>query len=162
MINKISQKQAVIDATRKIMGSAYNSTVAVTETLTKNDINGIKSMVYDGIVSGDVIFNKEFSETEVKKYVSGMVSNHFRKAKELNGGASYKPKVVGTRIVKDPKLNDLNTLLSNTKPGTEEHVKVMEAVTARKSEIAVKKNNTYDIDVTVLPDDLKAVIKDEM
>jgi len=162
MTDKVSQKQAVIDATKRVMGSTYDSATAVTDVLTKDEVNEIKKLVFDGIATGNVIYNKEFSEVETKKYVSGMVSNHFRKAKELNGGSSYKP-TISRKVKSDDTLTTLNIMLNKCVDGTDEHAKVVEAINTRKGEIAAAKNkNTYDIDVTVLPDDLKAVISSEM
>lgn len=92
MTDKVSQKKAVIEATKKILGTEYKQDISVKDLLSKDQIKEIRQDIIDGILSGKVIFNKQTEDsTYVEKYVAGMISNHFRKAKELNGGSVYIP-----------------------------------------------------------------------
>ena len=86
----ISQKNAVIDTVKNILKSDYDPSKPVKDILTKEQVGEIKDAILNGILKGEIAYNKDINQVDViKKYVSGMVSNHFRKAKELNGGTKY-------------------------------------------------------------------------
>ena len=138
MTDKVSQKQAVIDAVVEKLGSTYDASVPVSDVLTDEQIEEIKDTVSQEILDGNVKYSKSLDEEPVKKYVSGMVSNHLRKAKELNGGVEYRPKnkrttaPISTAVAtsnpkqvctEQPKADVSGidvTILSNTKAATSE------------------------------------------
>ena len=94
-----SQKQAVIDAVSLAMGSKFlPHATTVKETITPTELNDVRNSVYKGMLSGDIIYSGDLTQTEIlRKYVNGMIDNHLRKAHELNGGLDYKPKKNGSQ-----------------------------------------------------------------
>lgn len=166
----LTQKEAVIQMVQTVLGSNFDSSIPVLEQLTKDQMSKIKETIVEQIRAGEVSFNKEVDEITLNKYVSGMVSNHFRKTKELNGGAKYVPKSTG-RGSRDPQLSALNLLLkkvadSNGEDSTD-HIKVTSAITTRKTELADERallvkerrkiTQVKKIDISALPSDLHSL-----
>lgn len=89
--NQVSQKQAVISAVANELGSSFVSgQTNVRELLTDAQIDSIRSTVLEGVLSGSVTFGKDLTDVKaVKRYINGMIDNHIRKARELNGGNKY-------------------------------------------------------------------------
>lgn len=165
-----SQKQAVIDAVKDSMGSAFVSgQTNVKALITAEQLTEVRQKVYEGIVSGKVAYNKELTDTKtISRYVAGMIDNHLRKAKELNGGNQYKPSPTGTKSVKDDKLHSLSLLLKNMEVDSEGYNKVLEAIEDRKKEIAdAKKKKKVDtalsrLDAEVLSPELAGILSSYM
>lgn len=165
MSNAISQKQAVVNEVKSILGSSFNSNLPAKSQLTSDQLSTIKSNITDGIMNGVITFNKDTSDAkEVTRYVSGMISNHFRKSKELNGGNSYMPQSAG-RGSRDSQISELNKLLKTFKEGSEEHSQVVLAISSRKAELASikatalkekrKQKELASIDTNALPTHLQ-------
>jgi hypothetical protein len=87
---QISQKDAVINAVASILGDRFEPGINARELLSAEEITSVKNTVSNGILNGSVSFSKDVSdEKAVRRYVAGLVDNHLRKAKELNGGVKY-------------------------------------------------------------------------
>jgi hypothetical protein len=87
---QISQKDAVINSVTSILGDRYEAGINVRELLSAEEITAVKNSVTEAILNGSVSYSKDISDDKVvRRYVSGLVENHFRKAKELNGGVKY-------------------------------------------------------------------------
>jgi len=165
MSNTISQKTAVVNEVVAILGSNFDPTAPAKDQLTAEQFSTIRANVVDGIMSGSISYNKDISDNkEVARYVSGMISNHFRKAKELNGGASYAPQSSG-RGTRDPQLSELSKLLGTYTEGSDEYNQIVSAISSRKSELAAEKNaasiskkqqkELASLNTDVLPDSVK-------
>jgi len=165
MSNPISQKTAVVNEVTAILGSSFDSSLPVKDQLTPEQFSTIKSNVVAGIVDGSISFNKDTSdEKEVMRYVSGMISNHFRKAKELNGGASYAPQSTG-RGSRDSQLSELSKLLGTYDDGSAEFNQIVSAINSRKLELSADKTaasaekkrqkELASINTDALPDSVK-------
>jgi hypothetical protein len=87
-------------------------------SLSKEQNGQVVEMVVEGIIGGEVDFSDEAkakydSRDKVRKYVVGMVNNHLRKDKRLNGGVKYEAKAPGSRAgAGDEQLKNLKLLLS--------------------------------------------------
>jgi hypothetical protein len=139
MMSTFSQKEAVVNEVHAILGSNFDPSIPAKEQLTSEHIATIKANVVAGIINGSVAFNKDTTdEKEIARYVSGMVSNHFRKAKELNGGNTYTPQSTG-RGSRDSQISELNKLLKTLDEGSEGYNEVVAAINHRKQELAVEK-----------------------
>lgn len=167
-MSKVSQKNAVVEEVKSILGGNFDSSMPAKDQLTKDQFSLLKANVVQGIVDGNVSYNKEVSDIkEVEKYVSGMISNHFRKAKELNGNTTYTPSSGSSR---DPQLVELQKLLKTYEEGTDEYNQIVSAVNSRKEEIAAEKANNKkakqkekklkNLDVEALPDNLQGLASD--
>jgi vacuolar-type H+-ATPase subunit I/STV1 len=167
MTTQISQKQAVVNGVKSVLGSSFDPSVPARDQLSDEQLASVKSYVTSQIVGGFVEFSKDNSdEKEVSKYVSGMVSNHLRKAKELNGGETYVPQSTG-RGSRDAQISELNKLLKTYAEGTEEYNQILDAISSRKTEIAAEKaelskekrkaKELSSINMEALPDSLKSL-----
>jgi len=158
------QVQAVINAVTTVLGSEFTpSTTNVLNVITKEQKAEIREIVFNGILNGEVVFNKDLSdEAEIKRYVNGMVDNHLRKSKILNGGNTYKPSGNGAK--RDPQLRELGKLLKTFEPGTEMYANVEQSISNRTTQLHAEKsqqqvaNVRASIDTSVLPENLASML----
>lgn len=140
MSNSISQKQAVVDGVKSVLGSNFDPSTPAKQQLTSSNISSIRDTIVAGITSGSVVYKGDTNNlSKVKTYVSGLISNHLRKAKELNGGSGYAPKQKRqkTNGKKDSVISELKTLLSTLEPNSEAYSEVESEISKRLS-VAVK------------------------
>lgn len=167
MSNPISQKTAVVNEVKAILGSNFDSSLPAKDQLSSDQLEVIKANIFNGIVNGSISFNKDTSDSkEVSRYVSGMISNHFRKSKELNGGNTYTPQSTG-RGSRDPQLSELSKLLGTYTEGSDEFKQILSAIESRKQELAAEKavvaaekkrqKELASIDTDALPDSVKGL-----
>jgi len=165
MSNPVSQKTAVVNEVKAILGLHFDASLPVKEQLTPAQFSTIKANIVASIIAGTVAYNKDTSNVkEITRYVSGMISNHFRKAKELNGGSAYAPQSSG-RGSRDSQLSELSKLLGTYTEGTEEFNQIVSAIESRKAELsaektevlATKKRNKElaSLNTDALPDSVK-------
>lgn len=160
----LKQKEAVVNAVISVLGEDFTSgTTIVTDIITKEQKSEIRKIVFEGIMNGEVGFNGSLEDDKaVARYVNSMVDNHFRRAKELNGGKTYKPSSTGTR--RDPQLKELNKLLRRFPEGTEEHSQVLEHISTRNTQLdemrAQKRSASTigEINVDALPQHLRSLV----
>jgi len=122
------------------------------------------AIVTEGILSGNVDFSTEAStkhdtEAKVRSYTSGMVNNHLRKDKRLNGGEKYEAANPGSRTgVSDPGLRALKTLRS-TLTSEEDITSVDEAIAERIEQLQAAKAKPAKIDINALPEEFRHLVK---
>lgn len=164
-MSTISQKDSVVNEVKSILGVSYDASVPAREQLSDENLKLIKTNVIAGIVDGSIDFKKETTDVkEITRYVSGMVSNHLRKTKELNGGRKYNPQSTG-RGSRDLQISELNKLLKTYSESTSEYGDIVQAINTRKETLASeraeiakakkKQNDLSSIDVDALPEGLK-------
>lgn len=167
----VSQKEAVVSAVGKILGKSFVvGSTNVKETISGEQLTQLRDTIFTGIQAGDIAYNKDIDdEKTVRRYVNGMIDNHFRKAKELNGGAAYAAKTSnGSRGIRDPQLAALRKLSKNYESGSQEQSKVLSAINSRESQLtqerlqnqASKKREAQlkNIDVIGLPPELADIL----
>lgn len=161
----ISQKDSVVNEVKSVLGTNFNSSLPARDQLTDDQLKIVKANIVSGIVAGSVDFKKETTdEKEIARYVSGMVSNHLRKSKDLNGGNAYAPQSTG-RGSRDPQISELNKLAKTYTEGTEEFDQIMSAIESRKVELNAERTSAAkerkkvkelsSINMDVLPEGLK-------
>lgn len=163
----LKQVQAVINAVTDVLGDDFTpSSTNVLSVITKEQKASVREAVFAGIISGEVEYNKDTTdETAVRRYVNGMVDNHLRKSRILNGGNTYKP--TGTGSKRDPQLRELNKLLKTFEPGTDNHNKVLQHIDTRTQQIVAEKTQKQaasaraSIDTSILPDNLASMLNAE-
>ena len=117
----------------------------------------ISAILIEGFKTNQITLEAEFTDTELKNYVSGLLSNWLRKDTRLNGDVKYQAKNPGSRAgSSDPQLKAMMTLFS-TLTDESEKKEVMTYIDARKAELNVAKVKV--IDYSVLPADLIAKFK---
>lgn len=145
----INQKEAVYAAVTNVCGhqdGAY--------TPTKEQRAQINTILVEGFKAGKIQLEREFSESELKAYVSGLQSNWLRKDKRLNGNTTYTAKNPGSRQGSgDAQLKAMRALLS-TLTNPEERAEVQSFIDARVAEL--NKAKAPSIDFSKLPDELKS------
>lgn len=83
----ITQKEAVVSLVKEKLGSLYNPAEPCRDKLSKGDLEDIRTKIVAGIQQNTIKINKEYpNEKALRRYVMGMITNHLRKTRELNGG----------------------------------------------------------------------------
>ena len=133
--------------------------------LTKQQKDSVVSIVTEGILNGSVDFSTEAkakhdTDAKVKAYTNGMVSNHLRKDKRLNGGEKYEAKNPGSRSGNgDEQLKALRALKS-TLTSTEDIEAIDQAIGTRLAEIqSAKAKPTAPININALPEAFRHLAK---
>ena len=133
--------------------------------LTKEEKAFVITMVTNGIISGGVDFSAEAkakydTEAKIKGYVGGMVSNHLRKDKRLNGNVKYEAANPGSRAGQgDEQLKALKALRS-TLTDASDLASIDEAITTRLAEVSVKKAAAAaTINIDALPEEFRHLVK---
>ena len=95
------QKEFVVDMIKTMVpGFQVGKDIALL-SLTHDQLEYIKSTVGAAMISGDVEYSKDRTNSaEVYSYARSMVMNHLKKAKELNGGNTYKVANTGRGSIK--------------------------------------------------------------
>lgn len=159
----MQQNDAVFHAVCGALGQdSFDSVVELTSAERDNVIQ----IVTTGILSGKVDFSaqakaKYDTDAKVKGYVAGMVSNHLRKDKRLNGGMKFEVKSPGSRTGSgDDQLKALKALRS-TLTDVDAIAEIDAAIHARTAELtsvkAAKKIKTINLDA--LPEALRHLVK---
>ena len=161
-MSKVSQKEAVYRAAMSVL-SENNINVSegtnVSTLITHELRSQVNQILFEGFRSGTIELDREFSDSDLKAYVSGLQSNWLRKDKRLNGGAQYSAKNPGSRTgSSDPSLKAMRALLS-TLTTDADRSEVQTAIDARVSEIQASKVKKTVIDASVLPAALQSMIK---
>lgn len=169
-MSTISQKQAVVNEVKSVLGSSFDPSSPARDQLSNSQLKTIKSNIVFSIMNGSVDYKKDTTDqSEITRYVSGMVSNHLRKAKDLNGGKPYQPQSTG-RGSRDPQISELNKLLSTYEKNTEEYTQILQAIEERKTLLAEQKaakqkenkkqKNLKSINFDALPENLQNLAND--
>lgn len=168
----IGQKEAVVNAVQTVLGDAFVSgSTNVKSILNESQLAEIRDIVFSGIKNGTVTFNKDTSdEKALRRYVNGMIDNHFRKSKELNGGSKYSASSTGTgRGSRDAQLTALKKLAKSYAEGSAEQSKVLSAISIREQQLSEERaanavakktaRSMKNIDTSVLPAELQNLIR---
>jgi hypothetical protein len=157
-MSKLSQKEAVYNAVTSVL-SENNISVSegtdVSTVMTRELRSQVNQVLFEGFRSETIELDREFNDSDLKAYVSGLQSNWLRKDKRLNGGAKYSAKNPGSRIgSSDPSLKAMRALLS-TLTTDSDRAEVQTAINTRVSEIQASKVKKVTIDTSALPAELR-------
>lgn len=148
---KVSQKEAVFQAVVNVTGFKGEGTVEIT----KEQRGQVNTILFEGFRAGVIELDKEYSDADLKGYVSGLQSNWLRKDKRLNGGTAYIAKNPGSRAGStDPQLKAMRGLMM-TLTDENDKAEVQAHIDARVAELNATKV-TKTIDFSALPADLAA------
>ena len=90
MSNVISQKEAVKSAISQVLteaGVKFDESSNFKDLLTREHRAQVNNILFEGFRSGSIALKKEKSDSELKEYVSGLVSNWLKKDTSLPGGS---------------------------------------------------------------------------
>ena len=153
-MSKTTQKEAVFNAVTHILGENFPEGSAV--ELSKEERSQVNMILFEGFRAGTIELDREYTDSELKAYVSGLQSNWLRKDKRLNGGISYMPKNPGSRAGQgDAQLKALRALLK-TQVDPTKIAEIQSYIDKRVSEIGVAKAKTVTVNVADLPAELAA------
>ena len=157
------QVNAVIDEVKSILGISYDISVPVATQLNDADIKTIQDAIYSGLAAGEIEYKGDTSNAKtLRVYANGLVTNHLRKCKQLNGNVKYEAS--GTGPKRDERLRELGKILASGQyeKGTEEFEAIEEAIVFRKNELAQSKGKAKvkisEIDMSVLPIGLQDIV----
>ena len=163
----VNQRTATVNTIISVLndrGVEYelNGPTPISEVLTASDKEQVRSILFTMFKSGEVEYKEAFQakvddDTELKKYISGLVNNWTRKAKELNCGKAYVPKNPGSRAgSQDDQIKEMRKLLSVT---TDPEAKAMveQAINDRLATIKAE-NNKVEINYDAIPEHLKELL----
>jgi hypothetical protein len=149
----MNQKEATYNAICAVTGHKGDGAVEIS----KEQRAQVNMILFEGFRAGKIELDREFTDQELKQYVSGLQSNWIRKDKRLNGGVQYTAKSPGSRANSgDPSLKAMRTLLT-TLTTDEDKAEVQAHINARVAELNVAK--APSIDYSALPTDLQAKFK---
>lgn len=170
MSKPIGQKQAVVNAVSSVLGANFQKgSTVVRDVISTSELESVRSQVLDGIQNGTIAYTGDSSDDKkLRRYVNGMIQNHFRKAKELNGGSKYAPSNPGSGR-RDAQLSNLKKLLKQYDENSPEFQKVTEAIATREAEISEEKKAAAaarkqeklasSIDTSLLPPELAEAVE---
>lgn len=153
------QNDAVFAATVSVLAErdfAFEDGMNAKEFVTKDDKAAIIAIVTQGIMNKSVAFSdearaKHTTEAQVKSYVGGMVDNHFRKDKRLNGDTKYVTKNPGSRVGSQDEIVKNLRALKTTTSDASALAEIDGEIATRISELkALKPKSTKK--VTINPD----------
>lgn len=148
---KMSQKEAVFTAVCNVTGHTGEGQVAIS----KEQRGQVNAILFESFRAGNIELDREYTDTDLKSYVSGLQSNWLRKDKRLNGGVQYTAKNPGSRAGStDPQLKAMRALISTLSTDAEK-AEVQGYIDARVSELASAKQ-AKTVDFSALPADLAA------
>lgn len=152
-MSKQSQKEAVFHAVTHVVGSVPDTGPV---ELTREQRAQVNMILFEGFRSGTIELDREYSDTELKAYVSGLQSNWLRKDKRLNGGVAYVPKNPGSRAGGgDAQLKALRTLQKmQTDPA--KILEIQSFIDKRLAEIKPASTKEATVNVADLPAELAA------
>lgn len=160
-MSKFTQKEAVYNAITSVLSESnieFAEGTDVSSLMTREIRSQVNQILFEGFRSGTVELDREFNDTELKAYVSGLQSNWIRKDKRLNGNTKYVAKNPGSRAGSgDAQLKAMRALLS-TLTEESDRAEVQSHIDARVSEISASKAKKVTIDMSVLPADLAKFI----
>ena len=159
------QVTAVVEEVKNVLGETYDLSVPSVNSLDKASITAIQGVIFDGLAAGEIEYKGDVTNVKtLKTYANGLVTNHLRKCKQLNGNVKYEASGNGPK--RDERLRELNKVLvsGDFLEGTAEFVAIQEAIAFRKTELvqakvaAKSQVKASEIDMSVLPPGLQEVV----
>jgi hypothetical protein len=155
-MSKLNQKEAVFQAICSVL---TDKGISVGETdigpvMTREFRAQVNTVLFEGFRAGEIELDREFTDPELKAYVSGLQSNWIRKDKRLNGGVQYAAKNPGSRAGQgDAQLKALRAL-QKTQTDPAKIAEIQTYITKRMAEL--KPAATVSVNVDDLPEALRA------
>lgn len=152
----MKQNDAVVQAVMNITGhEAYSETPCA---LTSEQKAQVRAILFEGFKAQKIVLSPEKSaegEQAIWEYIPGLISNHMKKDKRLNGNVKFEAKNPGSRAgAGDAQLKSLRALFSTLKTDSDK-AEVQGYIDARQAELNATKV-TATVDFSALPADLQA------
>ena len=167
----ISQHEAVIAATKEVLGSRFEAGMDVKEIASKVDkdmvCHAVVKMFQAGTASmSDEAKTKYADAKGLATYTAGLVTNWWNKSKELNGGVKYEAKNPGARAgAQDEQVKEMKNLKARLEAvgNLEGAAKVAEAITQRIAELKAESSakKLPEVDLSKIPEHLRGLIGED-
>jgi hypothetical protein len=164
----LNQHQAVVQATKQVLGSRFQSTTDIKTYITKEERAQVVQLVVAGFVNQEVEMTEEskvkYSDLKsLTNYTNGLVTNWFNKSKELNGNTKWEAKNPGARAgSKDEQIQEMKVLKQQLEAAgnTEGVAKVAAAINTRLTELKATKAqaNIREVDLSKIPESLRDLV----
>lgn len=164
----MKQSEAVYKATMSVLSDNsihFEDGGKIEDVMTKELRANVHAIVCESFKSGSVEFkdtasNREklSNDSKLSQYVSGLISNWYRKDERFNGGVKYQPKNPGSRAGQgDPTLKALRQVLRQFEGVDEEKTaRIQEEIDTRLAVLRTERAKKVTIDITQLPTHLIA------
>jgi hypothetical protein len=158
-----NQKTAVYMAITAVLAEAgidFSDGMNVAAFMTKDLRAIVNAILFKGFRDNEIELDREYSDTDLKAYVSGLQSNWIRKDKRFNGNTVYQAKNPGSRAGSgDQALVNAKRLLASLQADPEASAadisEVETYITTRTAEIQAAKTKATVIDFSALPPALR-------
>ena len=160
----MNQREAVYSATHSVLSDAgvhFEDFGQISDVMTKELRDKVHAIVCESFRQGEVSFKdtasnreKMSSDSKLNTYVSGLISNWYRKDKRFNGNTTYQPKNPGSRAGQgDAQLKALRGLKRKF-AGTEKESIIDAQINERLEAIQTERAKKIEVDLSVLPEGL--------
>jgi hypothetical protein len=161
----VNQKTAVYAAIVTVLADAgieFSDGMNIAPYMTKELRAIVNAVLFTGFRAKEIELDREYSDSDLKAYVSGLQSNWIRKDKRFNGNTVYTAKNPGSRAGSgDQSVVNAKRLLAqlelpNSGSTDEEREMVRTFITEKTIEIQAAKTKATVIDFGALPPHLRA------
>lgn len=158
-----NQRQATVNTLLAVLeerGVNYeiNGETPISEVLSSEDKAKAREILFTMFRSGQIEYKDSFQakvddDSELKKYISGLVNNWIRKAREFNCNKTYEAKNPGSRAgAGDKKVKEMKKLLSVT-TDSEARALIQQAIDERVAQLKAE-SNKLEINYDSIPQEL--------
>lgn len=166
-MSKMNQKNATVNAILSVLSARgvdyrLGGDVNLSDVINDSDKQTVRSILFTAFKEGKVEYKESFQDSvnddsELKKYISGLLNNWIRKNKDFNCGVKYEAKNPGSRAgSQDESIKAMRALLSIT-PDAKDKAAIQSAIDAKLAEIQVEKKQVT-IDLDAIPEELKKML----
>ena len=158
MSNVVSQKEAVFTAITEVLGNFSGSAELSTEQR-KEVISSIMSGFASGVVELSAGAAAKYdTETKLKSYTQGLVSNWLRKDVRLNGGSKYETKNPGSRAGSGDDTVKALRALRSTLTNADQISEVESEIATRVAAFKASKTPKIEINAELIPENLRHLV----
>lgn len=160
---RISQKDAVYEASIKVLKENaidFEEGIDVLQDVLDKDMReSIVCILVESFNQDKIVQNKTHKGDDLKRYVSGLISNWSKKDTRLNGNTEYTIKKPGSKTGStDPMVRELRKFLKQVR-GTSHEKTVKKELTNRISQIRIEQSKNIIIDPNLIPESLRHLIQ---
>jgi hypothetical protein len=161
-MSQVTQKEAVHSAVLSVL-SENNVTVNEGEDfsahITRELRAQITNILVEGFNSGNISLDKpRASDSDLRTYCSGLISNWLRKDGRLNGGTKYIAKNPGSRAGSGDTALKAMRLLLQAKSDPADRQEIQTFIDARIAEVKTARKPAKVLDVNALPPELRHLV----
>lgn len=157
-----NQKEGVYNAVTTLIGYAHTADDEALN-LSTDQKKLVKAAVAEGLFNGEIQISdaarqKYHTLKLMQDYANGLVDNWLRKDKRFNEGKAYEIKNPGSRAGSGDKILANLKKLSSIATTDEDKANIQAAIEARQAELAQEKAKKVEIDLSVIPEELRHLV----